>query len=408
MIIIVTHYFPQKSSPRNRLLLSMLSFILVSMLLACSKKGNNYSPTSLDYMPHVIMVDESQIKDESFSDEFCDFTFIPIEMTRESLLTGIRKLVATKNGFYVFDSNPGSSIIHLNPDGAYQCKIGAVGHAKNEYTRLTNMGATSTGDTVAVIDFLRQIQFYDSTGKYLFSKDDDEIRDVDDILISSNGYYLATFLRSKNNMLTCYDKNFQEKATKITLDTLKFYGFWNTANSQCLQENNESICCLDVFSSTFHILKPDASDDINSYVLSNEWMLTNERAYECGIHDEKYGRVFCYVLSDDNVIRGVIRTPSMRLIDFRLNLETAQLELIRHLDNNGYLFACYHNGYFYQIWEPTQILHMIDPENEPEDDKKLDPHMYRMREMLMDAIEPIKESIQKDDNPYILRMRLKQ
>ena len=33
--------------------------------------------------------------------------------------------------------------------------------------------------------------------------------------------------------------------------------------------------------------------------------------------------------------------------------------------------------------------------------------LYNMREMLKDALEPIKNTIKESDNPYLLRMRLK-
>lgn len=188
------------------------------------------------------------------------------------------------------------------------------------------------------------------------------------------------------------------------MDTL----FWNTTNSQNLQKNDKLLCCLDVFSSTFHIINSESSDTINSYVLTSDWMLTTEKACECGIHDEKYGRILSYVIDDNNIIRGIIQMPSMQLLDFRLNIETSQLELIRHTDNLGYSFVCYHNGYFYQIMEPSQILHMIDPKNEGIYNKEMNPGLYYMREMLKNAIEPIRNTINEDDNPYILRMKLKQ
>lgn len=356
---------------------------------------------------NTLTLDETKVKEEIFSDEFCDFTFIPLETNEKCLISQIQKLAVTDNGFYVFSEEPVPAVYSFNLDGSYNCNIGSLGHAKNEYVNIINMDADPSGEKIAIIETHDKVKIFDKTGKL---QNDQKILDEDygicEMLMTPKGYYLGLNERIGNHMMAYYDENFQKQDDGISVKPIGGAGMICPRFYHSNQYDNGKICLLDWVSSTFYLTSEDSIDEVKCFPIMGENMLTEDKIPENGmLRDQNLGYVSSYVFTG-NMIRGRIMS-STKFLNFRLNVDTSELELVK-IHGGSYDNLYYHGGYFYRIYPVDNILHMIDPKNEGMySDKEHNPGMFYKRELLKDAIEPIKGTIKESDNPYLLRMRLK-
>ena len=350
-----------------------------------------------------LTLDETTVKKATFIDDFCDFTFIPLETNEKCLLSSIKKLIVTDEAYYLLNA-PQIGVFSFNRDGSYRCNIGTMGHAQNEYQRVINIGANQAGDTVAVLDFAK-VNFYDRDGKFLFSKEQDAKTCAEDISVIPGKYVLGSFHRQGNNHLLS-SFNFADDGQESYLDVSSevIREMLPMGNFNYIQTSRDKLCCYDMFSSSFHVIDLKNGMRVKSYYLNANDMITEEKLKNDDRKPDKYNYVWSYVFADHSILGTISRNENTNL-DFRIDLEKQTLELTDH--EILYSFDCYHDGYFYQVWPAENILDLIHPMIKSMYDKNVNPALYNLRETLLEALGPIKDTIKEGDNPYLLRMKLK-
>lgn len=384
---------------RNIASILLVAFATLGFMASCT--GNEKKIVSGNY---TLTLDGLEYKEEKLTDEFCDFTLIPLETREECIMSQIPKIIATEKGFYIFNRKPVPFVFLMNNDGTFNRTIGALGHANNEYQFIMNISADEKGDTIVILD-MHELKFYDSDNNFLFSKSLDGTNGIEDMAITPNEYFMGMFHRQQDDgyMILGYDKNFEKKSMCIEKGHTIIKGPLGNVNLNYIQKDHSAICCLDIPSSTFYVFDANNTSEIGSYTLSSDLMWTEEMVNNNEITD-KNENVKLYTFSHDG-IRGNIRSCEHNY-DFRIDLDNGKITLIHHRLDFGYTFDCYSNGYFYKLMAPTDLLRIIEYDGVSGDDEYKE-YMMNMREMLKDALEPIKASIKESDNPYILRMRLK-
>lgn len=383
---------------RNIASILFVAFATLGFMASCT--GNEKKIVSGNY---TLTLDGLEYKEEKLTDEFCDFTLIPLETREECIMSQIPKIIATEKGFYIFNRKPVPFVFLMNNDGTFNRTIGALGHANNEYQFIMNISADEKGDTIVILD-MHELKFYDSDNNFLFSKSLDGTNGIEDMAITPNGYFMGMFHRQQDDgyMILGYDKNFEKKSMCIEKGHTIIKGPLGNVNLNYIQKDHSAICCLDIPSSTFYVFDANNTSEIGSYTLSSDLMWTEEMVNNNEITD-KNENIRSYIFARD-CIRGHIHNWKGNY-DFRIDLNSNEITLIHH-DLLDYNFDCYNNGYFYKLMTPRELLRIIEYDGVSGDDGYKE-YMMNMREMLKDTLEPIKDSIKENDNPYLLRMRLK-
>ena len=113
------------------------------------------------------------------------------------------------------------------------------------------------------------------------------------------------------------------------------------------------------------------------------------------VSSQDFDHLISYVF-EDNIIWGKFNYGGVGY-NLKLDVKTGTCQLKRFSDL-GYGFLCSHNGWYYQAFEPAQLMMLINSDKQAP---------WPIWTLLEEALEPYKDKINETDNYYILRMRKK-
>lgn len=364
-----------------------LIVLCLTLLSSCQKGAVNETESrEIILTPHFI-------KDAlSLSDEFTDMEIIHFENKTECMLTDIKKIMVTDAGIYVFDASPSPRILAFRHDGRFKNKIGAMGHAKGEYQMVMNVGATTNGDTVAVVGY-PDILLYGANGRYLTSLPLENNNGVEDVLFTNEGLYLGYFHRQEKSMMSLYDKGTMKHVADIIETPVDPIGTpLGVDNGHILQEDCDKVYCLDVLNSCIYVSDKNTGKVVK-YTIGLDEMLKEKDVREKADTEETAYRITSYQACD-GVIRGVIDHGD-GYYDFKFSLSGKTIDIMHHNDLN-YSFDCCHSDCFYFLVSANMLLDYMNKD-----------YMDSIRKMLGNTLDKRKGNISPTDNYYLIKMRLK-
>lgn len=144
--------------------------ILTICLLLCSCVSNKTEQEFITADVQSIHHDQSCHMDEVFS----NIEYVPLEHSEESQVGDIRRILKAKdNSLIVWDSQTNGAF-RFDAQGKFLNKIGAIGHAKNEYNLIGNIAYNPYTDQVWLIDMVTAINIYELNGTFVRRIDREE------------------------------------------------------------------------------------------------------------------------------------------------------------------------------------------------------------------------------------------
>ncbi len=368
-----------------------LTILLFSVFISSC----NQSKSDVGEYENDVTLEIGDIEEEkSFYDEFDNFAIVPLEGCQEAMLSDVYKMQATDTGVYFFDnvsfSNP--SVLLFNHDGSFRNKIGTQGHSKGEYTSVSNFSATSTGDTVVLLDF-NTLKTYRSDGTFVSSQTLEDEYGWDDLLPLKDGLLMATYHRGYDHLMSLYSWGLDKKQSLLPSSSELIKGALWSINR--LQKVGDKICYLDGYTSTFYIFDLNHPNEISRYTLSSPKMLTEQIAMkEIDFMNNGYDFVCDYIFDGEEIL-GILQY-GCREHDFRVNLKENKVTVSDHTGFR-YRFQCYHDGYYYQLLYPFQIQKIFS--------SKEVSHMKEANKILEEAFKTCNKDVTEYDNYYLLKTR---
>lgn len=341
-------------------------------------------------------VDETPIYSctNSLAEEFCDMELIALENNSENPMGEILKMQVSDSGIFILDNQQGGSIFHYANDGRFISKIGEKGHSLPEYSAILNFSANTAGDTIAILDY-NYVKFYNATGTFLKVDALKGTPQWQGFLITNKGYFLSTNNRGQKTILARYDNNFKSEAPLIKGHVNLIRDIPSSWQNQ-IRKNGQSLCYYDYYTSSFYLFNIRNVSESKRYTLLSPNALTESKAREAAGHNTyEYDHLESFVY-EDSTIWGIFKYGES-LYDFKLDLQTDSCRLNHHIDM-GYGFLCTHDGWYYCVFEPVQLLQLIGLEKH---------RLPAIGRLLRNALKPYEEKMKETDNYYILKMRRK-
>ena len=167
--------------------LSKLFFWLILIICSCGKK------TSIDKEEiYQIAVDPHEYLELNFS-EFFDTTFIvPLEVTANTLIGEVSKVITTEEYVYVLDRTVAESLFVFNYQGQLLHFFSGTGGGPGEFIRVSNFYLSKDEKTIFIQDHsLGKILAFDFNGNFLFEKKFVFSDIFNDMIPFEDGYLIA-------------------------------------------------------------------------------------------------------------------------------------------------------------------------------------------------------------------------
>lgn len=377
--------------------------VVVSMILcSCSEPRKKYDGLfeatdniDIELEKHIDNILSS--RKPHVTDDFDDFSLIPLENKEGAYLNQITKLQVCDSGFYVFSERE-SVLLRFRHNGEFASQIGEKGHGRGEYSMIINFCANDAGDSIYIMD-IEGIKLYNQDGVFLSNLGNPKARNWQGFLSTASGFFFSVNNRIGDAALKRFDKQMQHGTPIIKMpeDVIRDYpSSWRNQ----LQTDGKKICYYDFYTSTFYIYNLSDLSECKSYVLHSENILTEKwirERPEDQIDASGSDHLESYVF-EDNTILGVFKYQG-RTLDFKYNLETNNCQL-RYAAGFSYDFMDVYDGYYYRCYDSVYLSDMVSPQSQFSGKQTY--------ELLKDALEPYKDRIKETDNFYILKMRRKE
>jgi hypothetical protein len=329
----------------------------------------------------------------SITEEFCDIELIPLENNSEALMGEIDNMQVCDNGFYIINRQEKYPLFHYKHDGSFGAKIGENGHSRAEYTTLWNFSANTAGDTVAVLDY-NYVRLYDSNGTFINAYDFKDTQYWQGFLYTDKGFFLSTSNRCLNSVLAQYTHDFRTEHPIIE-GQVNMIRDIPSSWQNLIRRDGQNICYYDFYTATFYIFDTNNMKKSKSFTLHSPNGLAESKIRNMNVSSQDFDHLISYVF-EDNIIWGKFNYGGVGY-NLKLDVKTGTCQLKRFSDL-GYGFQCSHNGWYYQAFEPAQLMMLINSDKQAP---------WPIWTLLEEALEPYKDKINESDNYYILKMRKK-
>lgn len=365
----------------------ILVLLISSIVSSCQHNNTRHaqmlankelSPNKIDSLP-------------SISEEFTDFEIIPLQTCPEGILSDVRKMIVTDSCMIFFDNSASPRVLSFNHDGTFRNQIGRLGHARDEYQQIQNIGADADGDTIIISNY-SGIKYYTGDGQYLSTIEVESGNGPEDILLSDEGLYCGYFHRQGDCLMTLCNPSLKKIVDYIPTKCASFGTPLSVNNGNLIQKDNTLVYCLDVFSSSIYVTDVNTKV-VNRYFIKYDGILTEESARDL-YHASDHSQIVCFQAYKD-MVRGMIDT-NKGSYDFRFSLSDQTFDIMNHCDLN-YSFDCRYKDCFYKILSPADLLNFLDEEKR---------YMRPIRKLLAEPLSSIKETLTEGDNLYVLKMRV--
>lgn len=164
-----------------------LFFWLLVFICSCGKK------TSIDIEKiYQIPVDPQESLELKFSDFFDTTLIVPLEVTDNSLIGEVSKVITTEEYIYVLDRTIAESLFLFNYQGKLLRFFSGTGGGPGEFIRVSNFYLSKDEKTVFITDHsLGKILAFDQNGNLLFEKKFDLGENFADLIPFGDGFLIT-------------------------------------------------------------------------------------------------------------------------------------------------------------------------------------------------------------------------
>jgi hypothetical protein len=165
----------------------LLFFLLLGLFCSCEKNKNIETENI-----HQIPVNPQESLDLSFSDFFDTTLIVPLEVTPNSLIGEVSKVITTRDLVYVLDRNIAETLFVFDYQGRFLHSFSGIGSGPGEYLRVTNFFISKDEKTIFITDLsLGKILALDQKGNFLFEKKFVSGENFDDLIPYQKGFLIA-------------------------------------------------------------------------------------------------------------------------------------------------------------------------------------------------------------------------
>lgn len=167
--------------------LSKLFFWRIIIICSCGKK------TSIEKEKiYQIAVDPHEYLELNFSDFFDTTLIVPLEVTANSLIGEVSKVITTEEYVYVLDRTVAESLFVFNYQGQLLHFFSGTGGGPGEFIRVSNFYLSKDEETIFITDHsLAKIVAFDFNGNFLFEKKFDLRESFADMIPFEDGFLIA-------------------------------------------------------------------------------------------------------------------------------------------------------------------------------------------------------------------------
>lgn len=160
---------------------------LFGLFFSCERNKNN----GLEKI-HQIPINPQEYIDLKFSDFFDTTLIVPLEVTPNSLIGEVSKVITTKDCIYVLDRTVAESLFVFDYKGRILNNFSGTGGGPGEYIRVSNFYLSKDEKTIFITDHsLGKILAFDQKGNFLFEKKFVSGENFADLIPYQNGFLIA-------------------------------------------------------------------------------------------------------------------------------------------------------------------------------------------------------------------------
>ena len=302
---------------------------------------------------------ESHLYKNSILEEFCDIQLIPLENNSDTPMGIMENMQVCDNGFYITNRQEKYPLFYYKHDGSFGAKIGEKGHSKAEYTNIWNFSANTAGDTVAILDY-NYVKLYDSNGTFINAYDFKDTQYWQGFLYTDKGFFLSTSNRCLNSVLAQYTHDFRTEHPIIE-GKVNMIRDYPSSWQNLIRRDGQNICYYDFYTATFYIFDTNNMKKSKSFTLHSPNGLAESKIRNMDVISQDFDHLISYVF-EDNIIWGKFNYGGVGY-NLKLDVKTGTCQLKRFSDL-GYGFLCSHNGWYYQAFEPAQLMMLINSDKQ--------------------------------------------
>lgn len=188
---------------KSCIIVSFYLIYLVVLLCGCHSKVAH-----LEIAPQEINLDSLTSDTISFDSLFYDVKFIPLENSRNAMLSLVPKLVVTKEHYIVFDIGTIPSVLLFDKEGGFKSQVGSIGHGHGEYEYIFDFSADDE-DNIVLSTFDR-FMIYNSEGKFRQAEKAPENAYMKNIQCYTGGLICASNYSGSASLLHIFNKSYEQ------------------------------------------------------------------------------------------------------------------------------------------------------------------------------------------------------
>jgi len=369
-----------------------LYLFAVVLLSSCGIANNTINTTK-----EISAIEHDDFKEmRTILDIFEQFEIVPLESSESTLLTNAQKIEVDDSLVFVYDKSAKPSLSVFNVEGEYITKVGAMGHATNEYLFIDDFTLDKKNRKVLLLSN-GDVLIYDYSGRF-----DKRIKLSDEfyctnIVICDDGLVgLSSNRHPGTNLLHFFDENFKFKNDEI--ESLPKPIEENALSNVSLQVSNENVCFLDFFRSRFVLVNhKDTKKHLINQFRSNR-MLNDVSVLSGDFYQniENYDFITDFHYDGDEIFGWMFYGKELKY--FTMLTQEDTFDVYAYGGWNPQVI-CHDNDLFYCLIKPGTLLSLIDTNKE---------YVSKTNRLFSEIFEKYKSCYSLKSNYSLVRMKRKE
>ncbi|RHO71488.1 6-bladed beta-propeller [Parabacteroides sp. AF48-14] len=185
-----------------------ISLFIIFLIFSCNGKNGK-----IDSIDKIMNVDIQNVHGLNMNEIYDSVSYIPLELTDNSLLSSVDKLYKSDSCYIIFDSKQ-MNIFVFNLDGSFRCVIGEKGAGKDEYIYWNDIYYSQDERRVYAHErFQNRIYVYDTYGNLVLKTKESRYQ-FNSFVKTSLGFFVYSCFKKPYNMngynLILLDEELQE------------------------------------------------------------------------------------------------------------------------------------------------------------------------------------------------------
>lgn len=352
------------------------------------------SSCSSEWVPDKISVNIPDVeRDLSFADMCENLAIIPLENNRDCMLSNVRKMCISNEGYYIYNEGASSEVLKFNLDGSFNRRIGKLGRSQSEYAFVNDFALDTTSNKVAIL-MQNLVKLYTTKGEYLETVKLESNDRIQKIETTPRGFIGCSSHVGSPFNLYVFNKDFKLQNKLLESDGMITSVLSYEPNP--VQVYNDKICYFDFHESIFYVFSLNDVSSVSQYQLNSDNILTKEKVVDANYYESSYD---CVVSS---------RYTGSKIVGI-MNYDKSICYFVFDLINNKFhVFSCldwpvtissYYNGYYYASVSSEVVADIINNESR---------YPTQLVKKVRNALNQLEHNPSALDNYMIIRFKIKE